>query len=96
MNIVGQNTLACTKSMSEDVPDGEPLRVQPLPHQPVVEDLVPVLRIFMRSLRKSSRGYKPFHRRPRRNGAKAMRIVPSLMASTSVSSACCSTLCPSY
>jgi succinate dehydrogenase / fumarate reductase, iron-sulfur subunit len=31
MNIAGQNTLACTKSMSEDIPEGEPLRVLPLP-----------------------------------------------------------------
>jgi hypothetical protein len=50
MNIAGQNTLACTKSMSEDVPSGEPLRVLPLPHQPVVKDLVPDLTNFYAQL----------------------------------------------
>src|SRR6266404_964153 len=38
MNIDGQNTLACTKSM-HDVTDGA-VKVNPLPHQPVVKDLV--------------------------------------------------------
>src|SRR5438477_485039 len=37
MNIDGQNTLACTKSM-HDVKDGA-VKVNPLPHQPVVKDL---------------------------------------------------------
>ena len=50
MNVAGQNTLACTKSMSEDVPNGEPLRVLPLPHQPVVKDLVPDLTNFYAQL----------------------------------------------
>ena len=38
MNIDGQNTLACTKSM-HDVKDGA-VKVNPLPHQPVIKDLV--------------------------------------------------------
>mgnify|MGYP003707170711 FL=1 len=41
MNIDGQNTLACTKSM-HDVKDGA-VKINPLPHQPVVKDLVPDL-----------------------------------------------------
>src|SRR5690554_7931558 len=40
MNIDGTNTLACTKNM-EDIA-GE-VKVYPLPHQPVVKDLVPDL-----------------------------------------------------
>src|SRR5437879_3827660 len=36
MNIDGQNTLACTKSM-HDVKDGA-VKLNPLPHQPVVTD----------------------------------------------------------
>src|SRR5439155_1207838 len=44
MNIDGQNTLACTKSM-HDVKDGA-VKVNPLPHQPVVKDLVPDLANF--------------------------------------------------
>ena len=39
MNIDGQNSLACTKSM-HDVKDAA-VTINPLPHQPVVKDLVP-------------------------------------------------------
>jgi succinate dehydrogenase / fumarate reductase iron-sulfur subunit len=45
MNIDGQNTLACTKSM-HDVASGGAVKVNPLPHQPVVKDLVPDLTNF--------------------------------------------------
>ena len=45
MNIDGQNTLACTKSM-HDVGAGGAVKVNPLPHQPVVKDLVPDLTNF--------------------------------------------------
>src|SRR5258708_38490890 len=44
MNIDGQNTLACTKSM-HDVKEGA-AKVNPLPHQPVIKDLVPDLTNF--------------------------------------------------
>lgn len=44
MNIDGQNTLACTRSM-HDVKDGA-VKINPLPHQPVVKDLVPDLTNF--------------------------------------------------
>src|SRR5262245_30371547 len=43
MNLVGTNTLACTKAI-DDAP--APLRIYPLPHQPVVKDLVPDLKHF--------------------------------------------------
>ena len=42
MNIDGANTLACTKAM-DDV--GGAVRIYPLPHMPVVKDLVPDLSI---------------------------------------------------
>ncbi|WP_011582556.1 MULTISPECIES: succinate dehydrogenase iron-sulfur subunit [Chelativorans] len=42
MNIDGANTLACTKGM-DDI--GGAVRVYPLPHMPVVKDLVPDLSI---------------------------------------------------
>ncbi len=44
MNIGGRNTLACTHAW-EDVP-GKVVQVSPLPHQPVVKDLVPDLSMF--------------------------------------------------
>ncbi|MCK0505310.1 succinate dehydrogenase iron-sulfur subunit (plasmid) [Aromatoleum anaerobium] len=44
MNIDGENTLACTKGLDE-LPDGD-VDVYPLPHMPVVKDLVPDLTHF--------------------------------------------------
>ena len=43
MNIDGTNTLACTKGMDEIK---GPIRIYPLPHMPVVKDLVPDLTNF--------------------------------------------------
>ncbi len=44
MNIDGTNTLACTKAMDE-LPAGD-VKIYPLPHMPVVKDLVPDLTHF--------------------------------------------------
>ena len=43
MNIDGVNTLACTKSINDVKGD---IKINPLPHQPVVKDLVPDLTNF--------------------------------------------------
>ena len=43
MNIDGVNTLACTKDMGETKGS---IRIYPLPHQPVIKDLVPDLSHF--------------------------------------------------
>ena len=43
MNIDGTNTLACTKGMDEVSGD---IKIYPLPHMPVVKDLVPDLTNF--------------------------------------------------
>ena len=43
MNIDGTNTLACTKSIEEVQ---GPVKIYPLPHMPVVKDLVPDLTQF--------------------------------------------------
>ena len=48
MNIDGTNTLACTKAMDEI--DG-PVTIYPLPHLPVIKDLVPDLSTFYAQLR---------------------------------------------
>ncbi|MBN9035968.1 MAG: succinate dehydrogenase iron-sulfur subunit [Rhizobiales bacterium] len=42
MNIDGSNTLACTKGMDEI---SGPVKIYPLPHMPVVKDLVPDLSV---------------------------------------------------
>ena len=44
MNIGGRNTLACTHGWAE-VPGAE-VQIAPLPHQPVVKDLIPDLTLF--------------------------------------------------
>ena len=44
MNIDGANTLACTRGMDEI--SASTIRIYPLPHQPVVKDLVPDLTTF--------------------------------------------------
>ncbi|MEM7661386.1 MAG: succinate dehydrogenase iron-sulfur subunit [Pseudomonadota bacterium] len=44
MNIGGQNTIACTKGWDEF--NGSKITIAPLPHQPVVRDLVPDLTNF--------------------------------------------------
>ena len=43
MNIDGTNTLACTKAIDDT---RAPVKIYPLPHQPVVKDLVPDLKNF--------------------------------------------------
>src|SRR5581483_11216125 len=43
MNIDGTNTLACTKAIDDA---RAPVKIYPLPHQPVVKDLVPDLKNF--------------------------------------------------
>ena len=43
MNIDGTNTLACTKAIDDAQ---APVKIYPLPHQPVVKDLVPDLKNF--------------------------------------------------
>src|SRR5580765_5774600 len=48
MNIDGENTLACTKAM-EDLKGA--IAVRPLPHLPVIKDLVPDLSTFFAQLR---------------------------------------------
>src|SRR3954469_1308370 len=48
MNIDGQNTLACTKAIGEE--KAVAVQVYPLPHQPVVKDLVPDLSNFYAQL----------------------------------------------
>jgi succinate dehydrogenase / fumarate reductase iron-sulfur subunit len=44
MNIGGRNTLACTHGWAE-VP-GKAVQISPLPHVPVVKDLIPDLTLF--------------------------------------------------
>ena len=45
MNIAGTNTLACLRSI-DDAAVGNTIRIYPLPHMPVIKDLVPDMTNF--------------------------------------------------
>ena len=95
MNIDGQNTLACTKSMGGA--KGPALRITPLPHQPVVKDLVPDLTNFYAQLAavepwlqtKSATPQKEW-RQSHEDREKLDGLYECILC------ACCSTSCPSY
>jgi succinate dehydrogenase / fumarate reductase iron-sulfur subunit len=95
MNIDGTNTLACTKPI-EDV-DGD-IRVFPLPHLPVVKDLVPDLTHFYAqyaSIKPWLRdGVEPEGKRERLQSHDARERLDGLYEC--IMCACCSTSCPSY
>ena len=95
MNIDGQNTLACTKSM-HDVKDGA-VKINPLPHQPVVKDLVPDLTNFYAQyasiepwLRTTSPTPQKEWRQSHADREKLDGLYECILC------ACCSTSCPNY
>ncbi|MBN9579957.1 MAG: succinate dehydrogenase iron-sulfur subunit [Afipia sp.] len=95
MNIDGQNTLACTRAMDE-VADG-PIDVKPLPHQPVVKDLVPDLTNFYAQYA----FIEPWLHTTTATPQKEWRQSPEDRAKLDglyecILCACCSTSCPSY
>jgi succinate dehydrogenase / fumarate reductase iron-sulfur subunit len=94
MNIDGSNTLACTKSAKEV--EGE-LNVYPLPHMPVIKDLVPNLK----GLYKQYQSIEPWmqaetpsdgmeKRQSKEDRSKLDGLYECILC------ACCSTSCPSY
>jgi succinate dehydrogenase / fumarate reductase, iron-sulfur subunit len=95
MNIDGTNTLACIKGMDEIKGD---VNIYPLPHMPVVKDLVPDLTHFYAQLR----SIKPWlQTETRMEGDKERLQSPEDRAKLDglyecILCACCSTSCPSY
>jgi succinate dehydrogenase / fumarate reductase iron-sulfur subunit len=94
MNIDGTNTLACTKAV-DDV-SGE-VRVYPLPHMPVVKDLVPDLTNFYAQyasirpwIRTDSAAPDRERLQSKEDRAKLDGLYECILC------ACCSTACPSY
>jgi succinate dehydrogenase / fumarate reductase iron-sulfur subunit len=98
MNINGQNTLACTKSMSEgDKREPAAVLIYPLPHQPVLKDLVPDLSNFYAQLTV----IEPWLRTKSPTPQKEWRQTPEEREKLDglyecILCACCSTSCPSY
>jgi len=94
MNIDGTNTLACTRTMA-DV-DGV-IAIYPLPHLPVVKDLVPDLSTFYAQLQ----SIEPWLQTETTTPEKEWRQAPEERAKLDglyecILCACCSTSCPSY
>ncbi len=95
MNIDGMNTLACTKSCSDIKGD---ISIYPLPHMPVVRDLVPDLTKFYAQYA----SIKPWLQtrtpappdRERLQSKEDQGLLDS--PSACILCACCSTSCPSY
>ena len=95
MNIDGTNTLACTKSMDEVCGD---IKITPLPHMPVIKDLVPDMTHFYAQHRsiepwlKTDTPAAPGQERLQSpaDRAKLDGLYECIMC------ACCSTACPSY
>jgi succinate dehydrogenase / fumarate reductase iron-sulfur subunit len=96
MNIDGVNTLACTRAC-EDVSAGD-VRIYPLPHMPVVKDLVPDLTRFYAQYA----AVKPWleTRTPAPPDGERYQSKEDQekidRPSACILRACCSTSCPSY
>jgi len=94
MNIAGSNTLACTKSI-DDISGA--VNVYPLPHMPVVKDLVPDMTLFYAQYA-SIQPYLQTKEAPpdtewlqsEEDRAKLDGLYECILC------ACCSTSCPSY
>jgi succinate dehydrogenase / fumarate reductase iron-sulfur subunit len=94
MNIDGTNTLACTKAV-DDV-DGD-VKVYPLPHLPVIKDLVPDLTNFYAqyaSIEPWLKTESPHPNRERLQSPEDRAKLDGLYEC--ILCACCSTSCPSY
>ena len=94
MNIDGTNTLACTKAIGEI---GGSVNIYPLPHMPVVRDLVPDLTNFYAQhrfiqpwLQTESTTPEKEWKQSRDDREKLDGLYECILC------ACCSTACPSY
>jgi succinate dehydrogenase / fumarate reductase iron-sulfur subunit len=96
MNINGQNTLACTKACDE-LGEGE-VRIYPLPHMPVVKDLVTDLTQFYAQYSAVKPWLQsrtpPAPDRERLQSKEDQERIDRPAAC--ILCACCSTACPSY
>ncbi len=94
MNIGGANTLACTKGMDDF--DGH-ISVYPLPHMPVVKDLVPDLSTFYEQHRSIEPWLKTTSPTPDKEWLQSKPDREKLDGLYEcILCACCSSSCPSY
>ncbi|MEN0654315.1 MULTISPECIES: succinate dehydrogenase iron-sulfur subunit [Hyphobacterium] len=94
MNIGGRNTIACTKGMDEF---SGTITIAPLPHQPVVKDLVPDLTDFYAQhayvqpyLQTETPAPEKEWKQSEEDRTKLDGLYECILC------ACCSTACPSY
>ena len=93
MNIDGTNTLACTRGM-EEIKGA--VRIYPLPHLPVVKDLVPDLTVFYAqhaSIEPWLKAVGPTPEKERRQSQAERAKIDGLYEC--ILCACCTTSCPS-
>jgi succinate dehydrogenase / fumarate reductase iron-sulfur subunit len=94
MNIDGTNTLACTKYIADMKAD---VNVYPLPHQPVIKDLVPDQSHFFAQYRQIEPWLKTDSPAPERERLQTPEDRARLDGLYEcILCACCSTSCPSY
>ncbi|GHA24523.1 succinate dehydrogenase iron-sulfur subunit [Devosia pacifica] len=94
MNINGLNTLACTHGMDESTGT---IKVYPLPHMPVVKDLVPDLTNFYAQHRAIEPWLKTTSPTPDTEWKQSIEDRAKLDGLYEcILCACCSTSCPSY
>ena len=94
MNIAGRNTLACIKPLGELEGD---IKIYPLPHLPVIKDLVPDLDNFYAqyaSIKPWIRTQTPAPDKERLQSVEDREKIQGL--EECILCACCSTSCPSY
>ncbi len=95
MNIDGSNTLACTKAISDCKSE---VKIYPLPHLPVIKDLVPDLTHFYnqyKSIKPWLQAPEPVNQNKERLQTPAEREKLDGLYEC-ILCACCSTSCPSY
>ena len=99
MNIDGRNTLACTKAIDDVKGD---VKVTPLPHMPVVKDLVPDLNGIYKQYEQIEPWLKSDTPNPERERLQDAEDAEVLNGADGHGPAgcilcfCCSTSCPSY
>jgi succinate dehydrogenase/fumarate reductase iron-sulfur protein len=94
MNIDGTNTLACTKFIAEVKGD---IKIYPLPHMPVVRDLVPDLTVPYAQLASIEPWLKSTSQPPTRERLQSHEERAKLDGLWEcILCFCCSTSCPSY
>jgi succinate dehydrogenase iron-sulfur subunit len=94
MNIDGLNTLACTHAIEDSK---APVKIYPLPHQPVVKDLVPDLSNFYAQHAATEPWLKTTSPAPDKEWLQSHEDRAKLDGLYEcILCACCSTGCPSY